>query len=264
MIPDTIKQLQFSHMPFVFYDKDTAVMSFAAKVDGVWKLFYQRGLDTEPIRLSTGLPASVPECAPVMYKNEQQQLCVSYIGGISEDHKYITCYCLNLTAGLKAKIGPAKTGFYIGPKQMCRAHALNVFEYPTADAPDVYVIPDSIELLCIRPDIDNKQRLHISYLDNKRVVRSVLYNTETQETLELRTPDDKPLYKACTVHDGFLYGDMTGSGFEDRRITFIEKNSVIETPVVNVVQRTLKRAHPMFGSPIPSAEIIALLPKELQ
>jgi len=186
-----------------------------------WKLAYA-DWKTKAIRtLETGLPEDVVHCNPMFYV-EQGILHVSFIAGFpNETAMNYLLYEMqgeswNSLSEPKKVLEEFTSMGFISPHHVCRgnAHSLSLIDKNKGNRFRVHTPFDALFRATYDPD--RPMRLLITGLDEDDQYRTLLYDIDSNETLEIKGP--APTYKACLVGNRIVFAYRETEDVEDYQL----------------------------------------------
>jgi len=227
--------VQKTHMPF--YNDGTLIFCtnqrivkkrFRSHDDAIsdaeyrpWKLALA-DWKTKSIRnLDTGLPADVVHCNP-MFHVENGVIRVSFIAGFPNDvAMHYLLYEMHgaswdtLSAPKKVSEEFTSMGF-ISARYICRGDARSLYLIDKQNGNRSRVNVPFDVLFRVTYDPDRPTRLLLTGKDEYDQYRTLVYDIDTQETLEIKGP--APTYKACLVGNRIVFAYRESADLEDYQL----------------------------------------------
>ena len=212
-------KIENAHMPFVAPDAENRPARFCCRpIGGVWKL--HRLESGEWVRVETGLPADVTECAPTAeYSDGEWRL--SFIAGSGGELRENRLYRMHGFTGVPEAVAAADVGF-------CRE---GWTVHGTRRGPVVIDNGNWRKSLTVggwryyyrvsyNPDEPAKLLLSGQRFDGE--IMSIEYDLHSGRLWLLETADHQALYKAALWRGTACFAEQTGPGFEDRSLVELD------------------------------------------
>lgn len=230
---------EYTHMPFITYDKlGQAVYFFCKQQYGFWKIFYSMdGVNVH--RLETGLPDDAVECSPFA-EWEDNTWKISFVAGGSEAERQFYLYKMIGLDGEPKKLEKADFGFYSEPRKVYGLRS-NTFIIDDNGTETKYEIPEAeyIYRISYIPE-DFNQLLITGQTADDADLFTWIYNL-ADKSIHAVIADGVPAYKCCFFKRRCFYAQKNDlDGFEDRHVVEasdvqfvkLDKSKIIASEVV--------------------------------
>ena len=186
-----------------------------------WKLVYADWTTKSMHALETGLPEDVVHCNPMFYR-DNGILHVSFIAGFpNETAMNYLMYEMHGTSWTSLsepkKVSDAFTSMgFMSPYYLCRgnAHVLHLIDKRNGNRFRVNTTFDTLFRATYDPD--RPTRLLMTGRNDDEHYRTLLYDIDSNETLEIKGP--APAYKACLVGNRIVFAYRETEDIEDYQL----------------------------------------------
>jgi hypothetical protein len=222
-----------THMPFLMpgADGQTVLLFCQADEDRIWKA-HARLADGTILRLPTGLPADICECAPTAWQDAAGWHLTLIAGGQQDDPLF---HLYRFDGPALDRLSPpvavqaTRTGF-IYKDRLVYGDIENLVHVRQPLGDKVIELPGAfLYRVAYRADAPDKLLISGQWQQEEEVF-TLEYDLATNEQRTI-TCDGKPAYKCTILGDTILYADRTGEQFEDRRILQAKSTRTTKTQV---------------------------------
>jgi len=186
-----------------------------------WELAYADWKTKSIHSLPTGLPDDTVHCSPSFYW-EDGILRISFIAGVPND--VAVNYLMyemhgeswdSLSAPKKVSEEFTSMGF-IGSRLVCRGTARSLYVFDKNCGIHFRFNAPFDALLRATCDPERPERFLVTGMDEDDQYRTLIYDIDTNETLEIKGP--APTYKACLVEDQIIFAHRETEDVEDYQL----------------------------------------------
>jgi len=186
-----------------------------------WKLAYA-DWQTKTIRpLETGLPDDVVHCNPMFYI-EDGILHVSFIAGFpNETAMNYLLYEMhgtswNALSKPKNVLAEFSSMGFVSPHHLCHGDALSLYLFDKTNGNHFRINTSLDGTFRVTYDPDRPTRIIVTGMDEYDQYRTLVYDMESNETLEIKAP--APTYKACLVGNQIAFAYRESEEIEDYQL----------------------------------------------
>lgn len=210
-----------SHMPYIANTSKGTILCFCLPLNNVWKIHVS--IDGGAVaKLGTATAPGAVECSPVVHETSEG-IFVSFISDSDWRTSSLALKKCKIGSAGSVEIHPSAKCGYTSPEDGT-AYVNDSVILESTCMPDMW-IKNVRRIACVRPC---SKGLLVSYKTQDDIGGTILMQYDDKKVFELRTEDDRPLYKPCEYNDVFFNVLKTGDRDDDRRIEICRRVNMYE------------------------------------